>query len=537
LDRQRRSTRRKIILIALLLLLLALLGGVYWYYARTKSLKITFAPTTADAIPVPTYLYSIGGSGTNRLYLPIGVAIAGDKLFVTDALLNNIAVFTKDGKFVMFFKQNKIHRIEYVTVNPVNGNLYVTDRGNKSLDIFSQSGKYLGVFDPHLPKNQQPTDSTGGVQWDPTNVAFAPDGTMYAIEVLRGHRVLEFDKSGKFVKSVGTAGFVEHNNESPGVFQFPNGIVVHKDLVYVADSNNRRVQVFDRDLNFKQFIPTGGLPRGIDFFNRVGVFASGKDKFVISDTLSHDGTIYTATGDQVVLFGEQGVLEGQFQFPNQVVVDTNNRIFMTDTQNSRVQVWGWPATVLPNPVKIAKQYWWICLAPLLLLPLLFLFRKRKLLVTPDFVFELINRDLLDSMPHRRWRWLAMQWDYETVKDIKHGDIDVGELIEPTEYSDSDMRALKERLEVSEEIAATLTVAQRMYVFCTEDPELRRLAKSLDVDVVNVDEYLERFGSKDHGDIQPPLGTSSDESGEAPEIASAPRSADEPRDSESHEGGE
>jgi sugar lactone lactonase YvrE len=482
-------------LIVLLVLLLALLGGLFWYYQTHKSLKVTFAPTTADAIPVPSYLYSISGSGTKKLYMPIGVALAGDRVFITDALLNNIVEFTTAGRFVKFFNQNKTSRISYITLNPVNGNLYVTDRGAKQVLIFSQAGKYLAVFNPHLPKKELPTVYSKGNQWDPTIVAFAPDGTMYAVDVLKGHRVLKFDKNGKFAKSVGTSGFVKQNTDAPGIFQFPNGLVVHKDSVYVADSNNRRVQVFDRNLTFKQIIPTGGLPRGIDFFNRTGLFAKGKDKFVISDTLSHNGTIYTAAGNQVVIFGEQGALEGQFQFPNQIVVGPNNRIYMTDTQNSRVQVWGWAPAVIPNPTKLAKQYWPLCLAPLLLLPLLFLLRRRKLLVTTDFVLELIEREQLDTMVHRRWRWYAMEPDYEVLKDIQQGDIDLGELIEPAEYSDSDMRALQERLEVSEEIAAILSVAQRMYLFCTEDIELRRLSRSLEIEVANVDEFLERFGSR------------------------------------------
>ncbi len=40
--------------------------------------------------------------------------------------------------------------------------------------------------------------------------------------------------------------------------------------------------------------------------------------------------------------------------------------------------------------------------------------------------------------------------------------------------------------------SALSIAQRSKVFCTEDPELRRLARVMEVDVVNRVEYIERF---------------------------------------------
>ena len=41
-------------------------------------------------------------------------------------------------------------------------------------------------------------------------------------------------------------------------------------------------------------------------------------------------------------------------------------------------------------------------------------------------------------------------------------------------------------------AIVLAIAQRVKTLCTEAPELRRLAKLLELDVLDRDEYLERF---------------------------------------------
>jgi DNA-binding beta-propeller fold protein YncE len=487
----KRRRRRKIIAIVVLVLLLALLGAWYWNYTRTRSLGVQFAPPNPDALPAPTYLFSFSGSQDVRLVQPIGLTIENGKVYVTDAALGYVMVFDTKGKLLSNFGKGKLKTPLNAAYNPVNGNIYVSDRGLKQVRIFTPAGMYVGVFDPKLPKSELPTFDTKGFQWEPIALGFAPDGSLYVTEIQNGHRVLFFDKNGKFVRSVGRAGFVTAGGEAPGVFQFPNGLVVNNNLIYIADSNNRRVQVYDLKGNFKQFVITGGLPRGIAFLNKVGI-VRGTDKFVTADTLSHDGTIWTVTGKKVVSFGSQGLLEGQFNYPNQVSVDPNNQIFVVDTQNSRVQVWGWP-TVVPVVIPpILAQNWPWCLTPLLLL-LPLLRRRRKFLASRDFVLAMVERELVENMPARRRKWLVMQDDYEALKDICQGEVRLSELLEPTEYSESDTKALQERLEVSLETAAMLSVAQRVFVFCTEDIELRRLAKLLETDVANVDEFMERFG--------------------------------------------
>ena len=99
------------------------------------------------------------------------------------------------------------------------------------------------------------------------------------------------------------------------------------------------------------------------------------------------------------------------------------------------------------------------------------------------------------MPGGRRRWFVTPEDYETLKDLTQGDIKLGELLNPAEHSESDARALMQRFELAFPDAVTLSIAQRSKVFCTENPELRRLARVAEIDVVNRAEYLERFAKK------------------------------------------
>ena len=63
------------------------------------------------------------------------------------------------------------------------------------------------------------------------------------------HEVHKFTKNGDLIKTVGGLG------SQPGQFNFPNGLRVSRQSeLYICDSNNHRIQIFDLDLNFKRVL-------------------------------------------------------------------------------------------------------------------------------------------------------------------------------------------------------------------------------------------------------------------------------------------
>lgn len=496
-----RGQKRKLAVIITLLILLALLVTYYLYYRSTKKLGFDVAPLSGEVIAPPQYLFSFnGGASGQRMQRPVGVFVDGQDVYVVDSSRHVVDVYNPDGDYQRSFAASDTVVPLYIAKNPKDNNLYISDRRARTIHIFSPAGKYLRDFDPMLPKDQLPTFQTQGYQWAPVALAFGPDGTMYVTEILNGHRLLVFGPDGKFKKSVGTVGMVADAEQGEEVFQFPNGIAVHNGEVYVTDSNNRRIQIFDKDATFDRIIVTQGLPRGLSFLSAFPADeATDTARFVVVDTLAHDGTLWTTTGDKIVSFGQQGVLEGEFSYPNGVSVGPRNRIFISDTANGRVQVWGWPEQVSPVPIPRVPQNWGYCLLPLLLLPLLLLLRKKKFYATPDFVYLMVEQEDAELMPARNRKWFVSVDDYEALKEIKQGDVDMAELLHELEHSESDVRALMDKLEITEEQAIPLSLAQRTRIFTTEDAELRRLAKTLEIDVVNRVEFIERFTKKDKAD--------------------------------------
>ena len=487
-----RKRMRQIIAIVALVLLLALLAAAYVNYRSTRSLGINIQVNQADLLPMPQYLYSFSGDGKERLVRPLGVLVSGNRVYVTDARRGSIDVFTKSGTKVATWGKGKLVVPLYVAKHPKTGELWVSDRRIRSIAIFSPEGKFLRYFDPKLPKDQLPTIKVPkGVQWAPLAMAFAADGTLYVTEILNGHRLLIFRPDGTFNRSVGTFGMINDPRAGEGVFQFPNSVKVLGDEVWVADSNNRRIQVFNRRGDFQRMQVTQGLPRGLDFLPKLD--AKEPLRLVVVDTLAHDATIWdSSSSEKLLTFGGQGVLEGQFNYPNDVSIDSKRKIFIADSSNGRIQVWGWPSVANPVPLPTTATGWALCLTPLLLLPLLLLLRKRRFFATADFVNALFAAEEAERMLQRRVRWEVTPEDYELLRGLIQGRANMEELLNPVEHSPSDAQALRDRYELPESEAIVMSIAQRAKLFCTESGELRRIARVLEIPTADHLEFIRRF---------------------------------------------
>ena len=158
-------------------------------------------------------------------------------------------------------------------------------------------------------------------------------------------------------------------------------------------------------------------------------------------------------------------------------------------------MWGWPQQI--NPIRTPRTpiEWALCLSPLLLLPLLLLLRRKRFYATADFIQSMLAAGLVSLMPARRRKWVVLQETYDMFANVEADGVKLGELLEVTEYSDSEAKALQARLELTWPQAVDLAVAKTAKVFCTENLELRRLARSIEIDTVDREEFVLRFAKK------------------------------------------
>lgn len=164
---------------------------------------------------------------------PTGLAVAGDRLFVTDTLGHRVVAVSFSGKVLGSFGHRGDGPGEFnfptnIALGP-DGRLLVTDAMNFRVQVFDADGQFLTAFG-------KLGDGSGDFD-KPKGVAVDSDGHVYVVEGV-SDVVQVFDDTGKFLLAFGGSG------SGAGQLWLPSGIAIVNDLIYVADSANRRVQVF-----------------------------------------------------------------------------------------------------------------------------------------------------------------------------------------------------------------------------------------------------------------------------------------------------
>jgi sugar lactone lactonase YvrE len=151
--------------------------------------------------------------------------------------------------------------------------------------------------------------------------------------------ILEFDSSGKLLKSFGA-----------GMFLFPHGLTVDKDgNIWVTDGHGaegKGQQVF-------KFSPDGKV---LMTLGKAGVAGDGPDTFNMPSAVAigPNGDIFIADGhggnsnNRIVKFtkggkfiktwGKKGTGPGEFDLPHCLAFDSKGRLFVGDRNNNRIQI-------------------------------------------------------------------------------------------------------------------------------------------------------------------------------------------------------
>ena len=116
------------------------------------------------------------------------------------------------------------------------------------------------------------------------------------IYVTSNHKLQKFSMAGELLKDVGSRTAGIGNSE----FDTPRGIVVNDQKVYVCDSLNDRIQVFDLNLTFvKNLISDVKDPQDI-------AFDTGNNEIYVCEKGMHRISVFNSKGKKLRQFGERG---------------------------------------------------------------------------------------------------------------------------------------------------------------------------------------------------------------------------------------
>lgn len=226
----------------------------------------------------------------------------------------------------------------YVHDDLANGTCYhyvvtvVTPKG-ESLE----SQEVMAIPSPYLLAMVIGCEGVGdGELNSPTGIALDKDGNIYVADT-DNHSIQKFDRTGKFLARWGG-----EPSSQEGQFYYPRGLAVGPDdAVYVADSGNNRVQKFDPEGNAQKAWGKFGFAwRGADmgrFDVPWGITTDQDGNVYVSDTSNARIQKFQADGQPLLKWGRDGSFDGAFFFPRGVAVDFVGNVYVADESNSRIQ--------------------------------------------------------------------------------------------------------------------------------------------------------------------------------------------------------
>ncbi len=179
------------------------------------------------------YFDSIGDKEAGKLRGTIALAVDRDgNLFVADSERKQVVQFDSDYRYVRAWGSVDEYLPSGVAVD--DDFLYMSDRRMHQVVVFNRStGEVVRSFGEF---------GTGDGQFrTPTSITIDERGHLFVTDALNG-RVQEFDHDGNYIKSIGLLG------DSPGTFARPKGSAIDKDgHLYVVDAAFDNVQIWDRE--------------------------------------------------------------------------------------------------------------------------------------------------------------------------------------------------------------------------------------------------------------------------------------------------
>jgi DNA-binding beta-propeller fold protein YncE len=171
-----------------------------------------------------------------------GLAIDdSDRLFVSDGKMHRILIFSPTHQVEGQIVEGLVDPVG-LAIDTENRLLYAVDEQLDQVFVYdADSLKLLRKIGTAVPPAKKHSLITPGDFAAPTNVAVDSDGNVYVTDTLNS-RVEIFDADGKFISTFGKAG------DGPGYFFRPKGIAIDGDgHIWVADQYQDRVQVFNRE--------------------------------------------------------------------------------------------------------------------------------------------------------------------------------------------------------------------------------------------------------------------------------------------------
>ena len=263
-----------------------------------------------------------------QLLSPYGVAVdSKGRLYVADTKVGAIFIFNTENNDVEFIKHGvnaKFGSIFGLAMDD-NDNLFVSDGELHHVLVFDAKHKLQAGFGD-------------GTMKDPNGMAIDAENRLLYVADTELDQVLVYDADTyKLLRRIGTTG-QNHTLTDPGNFSKPTNVAVDKDgNLYVSDTYNDRVEIFDADGTFIRAFGRNGDGPG-DFARPKGIAVDVDGHVWVADSMLNRLQVFTPEGRLLLAVGGFGITPGKFEALTGLTIDKQNRVFTSEQLLARTQM-------------------------------------------------------------------------------------------------------------------------------------------------------------------------------------------------------
>jgi len=262
-----------------------------------------------------------------QLLGPYGIAIDSKGLvYVADQKVGAIFIFNTDTRDVQLIRNG--YEAHFGLVNGLaiddDDRLFVSDGKMHRVLIFDSKHEVTGQINEGLV--------------DPVGLAIDRQNRfLYVVDTQQDQALVYDADSLKLLRRIGTGG-KNHWLTTPGDFGAPSNVAIDKEgNVYVTDTMNNRVEIFDADGNFLSLFGQHG--DGPGYLARPKGIAVDCDGHIwVADSYQDRVQVFNRDGQLLTYLGGHGHYPGQFEALIGIAIDKQNRVFTTEQYPGRMQV-------------------------------------------------------------------------------------------------------------------------------------------------------------------------------------------------------
>ncbi|MDP2690188.1 MAG: 6-bladed beta-propeller, partial [Deltaproteobacteria bacterium] len=272
----------------------------------------------------------LGASTGGVLKKPMGVYVDTDgKVYVTDTAASDVYILdpvNKKGTTVGDLGSKFFYKPIGVSTDS-KGRIFVADSQTDKVGVLDSNGKLLSYLSPEDPLKQ------------PTGLAIDKERNKLYVTDTHSHSIKVFDT--ETLKQIGTIG---KRGKEEGSFNFPSHITVDNEgKLYVVDTMNGRVQIFDPDGRFIRTFGQFGDAPGM-FARPKGIGVDSEGHIYVVDSAFNNVQIFDQEGRVLLAFASYGSDRGQMILPAGLAVDKDDKVYVVDSWNRRVEVFEFMGT-------------------------------------------------------------------------------------------------------------------------------------------------------------------------------------------------